>query len=132
MLFLSQDAGLRPAGFRLVAIPKGLERKTGGRGTKRSLALDSRRGFAAGASHPNAKRLAACQGSCPLGRCSVPPPRSGLLPSSATSAQVVLMRIYRTLRLRGLDPTKTITAALQTYLQTGEWPPFPGQHLADG
>ncbi len=42
------------------------------------------------------------------------------------------MSVYRTRKLRGLDPTKTITAALQTYLQTGEWPPLPGQHLANG
>ncbi len=39
--------------------------------------------------------------------------------------QAVLMSIYRTLKLRGLDPTKTIPAALRTYLQTGPLPPLP-------
>ncbi len=48
------------------------------------------------------------------------------------ATQAVLMSIYRTLRLHGLDPTKTIAAALRTYLQTGELPPLPGQHLANG
>jgi hypothetical protein len=34
-------------------------------------------------------------------------------------------RVYRTLRLRGLGPTKTIADALKTYLTTGQWPPLP-------
>ena len=48
------------------------------------------------------------------------------------ATQAVLMSVYRTLRLRGLDPTKTITTALRTYLQTGNLPPLPGQSVADG
>ena len=48
------------------------------------------------------------------------------------ATQAVLMSIYRTLRLRGHDPTKTITAALRTYLQTGKLPPLPGQVVANG
>jgi transposase len=39
--------------------------------------------------------------------------------------QTVLMSVYRTLRLRGLDPTKTIADALKTYLITGTLPPLP-------
>jgi len=46
--------------------------------------------------------------------------------------QAVLMSIYQMLKLRGLDPTNTITVALRTYPLTGELPPLPGQHLANG
>ncbi len=42
------------------------------------------------------------------------------------------MSVYRTLRLRGLDPTKTITAALRTYLQTGKLPRLPELVVAVG
>jgi hypothetical protein len=42
------------------------------------------------------------------------------------------MSVYRTLRLRGRDPTKTITAALRTYLQTGQVPPLPDKIAAHG
>ena len=41
------------------------------------------------------------------------------------ATQGVLMSVYRTLRLRGLDPTKTIADALKTYLTTGQLPPLP-------
>lgn len=41
------------------------------------------------------------------------------------ATQSVLMSVYRTLRLRGHDPVKTITAALRDYLATGELPPLP-------
>ena len=41
------------------------------------------------------------------------------------ATQAVLMSIYRTLRLRGLDPTKTIVDAPKTYLTTGQLPPLP-------
>jgi len=41
------------------------------------------------------------------------------------ATQSVLMSVYRTLRLRGLNPTKTIANALKTYLTTGEIPPLP-------
>ena len=37
--------------------------------------------------------------------------------------QAILMSVYRTLKLRALNPTKTITIALQTYLATGQLPP---------
>ncbi len=48
------------------------------------------------------------------------------------AAQAILMSIYRTLRLRSLNPTGTIAHALRTYLQTGELPPFPKPPIADG
>ena len=41
------------------------------------------------------------------------------------ATQAVLMSVYRTLRLRGLNPTKTITSALKTYLTTTKLPPLP-------
>ncbi len=41
------------------------------------------------------------------------------------ATQAVLMSVYRTLKLRGLDPTKTIAHALKTYLTTGQLPPLP-------
>ncbi len=48
------------------------------------------------------------------------------------ATQAVLMTIYRTLKLRGLNPTQTIAAALQTYLTTGKLPPLPGPAIANG
>ena len=41
------------------------------------------------------------------------------------ATQAVLMSVYRTLRLRDLEPTKTIAKALKTYLATGQLPPLP-------
>ncbi len=35
------------------------------------------------------------------------------------------MSVYRTLRLRGLNPTKTIANALKTYLTTAQLPALP-------
>ena len=46
--------------------------------------------------------------------------------------QAVLMSVYRTLRLRGLDPTTTIAEALRTLLQTGTLPQLPVEAVADG
>ncbi len=48
------------------------------------------------------------------------------------ATQAVLMSIYRTLKLRGLNPTKTIAQALITYLATGTLPPLPAQTTANG
>ncbi len=48
------------------------------------------------------------------------------------ATQAVLMSVYRTLRLRGLNPTKTIVDALKTYLITGQLPPLPDETIADG
>jgi len=41
------------------------------------------------------------------------------------ATQAVLMSVYRTLRLRALNPTKTIADALKTYLLTGRLPALP-------
>ena len=48
------------------------------------------------------------------------------------ATQAVLMSVYRTLRLRGLNPTKTIADALKTYLTTGKLPPLPDATIANG
>ena len=48
------------------------------------------------------------------------------------ATQAVLMSLYRTLRLRGLDPTRTIAEALRTLLATGTLPPMPAAAVADG
>lgn len=41
------------------------------------------------------------------------------------ATQGALMSIYQTLKLRGLDPTKTIVDALRTHVATGRLPPLP-------
>src|SRR5581483_3124746 len=48
------------------------------------------------------------------------------------ATQAVLMSIYRTLKLRGRDPTKTIADALKIYLSTGTLPDLPAETVADG
>ena len=47
------------------------------------------------------------------------------------ATQSVLMSVYRTIKLRGLNPTKTIADALRTYLTTGQLPPLPDSAIAD-
>ena len=46
--------------------------------------------------------------------------------------QAILMSVYRTLKLRGHDPTKTIAGALRVMLQTGKLPPLPMRVVAEG
>lgn len=46
--------------------------------------------------------------------------------------QAILMSVYRTLKLRGLDPTRTIAEALKTYVNTGQLPPLPDTDTANG
>lgn len=41
------------------------------------------------------------------------------------ATQAVLMSIYQTLKLRGLNPTDTVTQALRTYVTTCQLPPLP-------
>lgn len=41
------------------------------------------------------------------------------------ATQAVLMSVYRTLKLRGLDPRQTIAEALTAYAATGRLPPMP-------
>jgi len=48
------------------------------------------------------------------------------------ATQAILMSVYRTLKLRGVDPTKTIAGALKIYLTTGELPPLPQLATAHG
>ena len=48
------------------------------------------------------------------------------------ATQAVLMSIYRTLRLRGHNPTDTIADALRTYLTTSQLPPLPTPVIASG
>ncbi|MCG3132091.1 MAG: IS66 family transposase ISCku7 [Phycisphaerae bacterium] len=51
-------------------------------------------------------------------------------PGAAT--QSVLMTLFRTLKLRGPDPIRTVTDALQFYVPTGEIPPLPAKTTANG
>ena len=46
------------------------------------------------------------------------------------ATQAVLMSVYRTLKLRGLNPMDTIVSALATYTQTGHLPPLPAETIA--
>ena len=48
------------------------------------------------------------------------------------NTQAILMRVYRTLRVRGLNPTKTIANALQSYVTTGTLPSLHDSAIADG
>lgn len=48
------------------------------------------------------------------------------------ATQAVLMSVYRTLKLRGRDPTRTIAQALKLYLITGRLPDLPTDAVADG
>ena len=48
------------------------------------------------------------------------------------ATQAVLMTIYRTLKLRRLNPTQTIATALIEYLTTGQLPPLPQSAIANG
>jgi uncharacterized protein (UPF0297 family) len=41
------------------------------------------------------------------------------------NTQAVLMTVYRTLKIRGLNPIQTIAAAVREYLLTGRLPPLP-------
>jgi len=48
------------------------------------------------------------------------------------ATQSVLMSVFRTLKLRGHDPIRTVTDALKAYVQTGQLLPLPGKAPADG
>jgi hypothetical protein len=48
------------------------------------------------------------------------------------AVQSVMMSIYQTLKLRGLDPLATITDALRTYVATGTIPTLPESVVAGG
>ena len=46
------------------------------------------------------------------------------------ATQAILMSVYRTLRLRGHNPTETIANTLRAYLTTGQLPPLPSAKQA--
>lgn len=48
------------------------------------------------------------------------------------ATQAILMSVYRTLKLRGLNPTETIATALRHYVTTGQLPPLPAGSIASG
>ena len=48
------------------------------------------------------------------------------------ATQALLMSVYRTLKLRGLDPVRSASDALRTYLATGQLPALPVESVADG
>ena len=48
------------------------------------------------------------------------------------ATQAILMSVFRTLRLRGLDPIKTVVSTLRTYVATGKLPPLPAPIPANG
>ena len=48
------------------------------------------------------------------------------------AAQAVMMSVYQTLKLRGLDPLATITGALRTYVTTGQLPALHEPAVASG
>jgi transposase len=52
--------------------------------------------------------------------------------ADGAQTQAVLMSVYRTLRLRGHDPTATIAHALRKLLQTGTLPALPVENVAEG
>jgi len=51
---------------------------------------------------------------------------------TGAATQAILMSVYRTLRLRGHDPIRTVAAALRSYVQTGQLPPLPDPAPANG
>jgi len=46
------------------------------------------------------------------------------------ATQAILMSVYRTLKLRGLNPTDTVTQALRSAVATGQLPPLPSPAIA--
>ena len=46
--------------------------------------------------------------------------------------QAILMSVYRTLKLRGIDPLEAIVSALREYVRTGSIPPLPADDDTHG
>ena len=44
----------------------------------------------------------------------------------------ILMNVYRTLKLRGRNPTKALAGARRPYITTGQLPPLPNPNIVDG
>lgn len=51
---------------------------------------------------------------------------------NGANAQAIMMSVYRTLKLRGLDPLDTIVAALRQYVSNGVLPALPASNRSDG
>jgi len=51
---------------------------------------------------------------------------------NGANVQAILMSVYRTLKLRGLDPLETIVSALKDYVRTGSLPPLPDKTTSLG
>ena len=51
---------------------------------------------------------------------------------NGANVQAILMSVYRTLKLRGLDPLETIVRALKHYVRTGSLPPLPDETTSLG
>ena len=51
---------------------------------------------------------------------------------SGAHTQAIFMSIYRTLKLRGHDPLKTIENALREHVRTGQLPGLPQPTSSDG
>jgi len=54
------------------------------------------------------------------------------MPVNAARRRIELMSVYRTLKLRGHDPVKTIVDALSIYLEAGNLPALPDMVESDG
>lgn len=48
------------------------------------------------------------------------------------ATQAILMSVYRTLKMRGHNPTQVVVQALRTYVTTGTLPPLPTPTTANG
>ena len=51
---------------------------------------------------------------------------------AGAATQAVLMSVFRTLKMRGLNPIPTLVEALRTYVRTGQLPPLPTGPTAIG
>ena len=51
---------------------------------------------------------------------------------NGANVQAILMSVYRTLKLRGLDPLETIVSALKDYVRTDSLPPLPDGNTSVG
>jgi transposase len=49
---------------------------------------------------------------------------------NGANAQAIFISVYRTPKLRGLDPLDTIVSALKIYVVTGSLPPLPEAKLS--
>jgi transposase len=56
--------------------------------------------------------------------------RQGNHSEKGAATQAVLMSVYQTLKLRGLNPLNTLVSALRTYTETGPLPPLPTGSIA--